>query len=140
MFIFKPQLTKQILMFTEKVTGKHVLVVENDRSILELIGIVLKDAGYRISLKSNEKNMVDHINLLQPDAIILDILQPSNEGTELCRLLKEVETTAHIPIIVLSTHPKIQKVKEICADEVVAKPFDIDGLLDVLSEQLRSAS
>lgn len=119
---------------------KHILVVENDRNILEVIGIILREAGYKVSLSTNEKNMLDNINLLQPDAIILDILKPTFEGTELCRLLKEVETTAHIPIIVLSTHPKIQKVKEICADEVIAKPFDIDGLLDVLSEQLRTAS
>lgn len=127
-------------MFTNQTTKKHVLVVENDRAILELIGIVLRDAGYEVSLSSNENDMLNNINRLQPDAIILDILKPSLEGTELCRLLKEADTTSHIPLIVLSTHPKIQKVKEICADEVIPKPFDIDGLLEVLAEQLKNAS
>ena len=119
---------------------KRILVIENDRAILELIDIVLKDAGYEVYLSANEENLISMVNKLQPDAIILDILRPSLEGTELCRQLNETTTTSHIPVIVLSTHPEIQKVKEICADEVVTKPFDIDGLLEVLSAQLKKAS
>lgn len=126
-------------MFPEKLTDKHILVVDNDRAILELIGIILRDAGYAVSLSSNEGEVLELINQLQPDAIILDVFRPTHEGTELCRLLKEAEATSHIPVIVLSTHPKIEKVKEICADEVLAKPFDIDGLLEVLHEQLTEA-
>ena len=127
-------------MLPEKLTDKHILVVDNDRAILELIGIVLRDAGYSVSLSSNESEVLNLINRLQPDAIILDVFRPTHEGTELCRLLKEAESTANIPVIVLSTHPKIAKVKEICADEVLSKPFDIDGLLDVISEKLSGES
>lgn len=118
---------------------KRVLVVENNKEILELISIVLEDAGYEPTLYTNEQGIFEHIVELNPDAILLDIVKPTMEGTELCRQIKEAENTKHIPVIVLSTHTQIGKVKEICADEVVEKPFDIDELLAVLNEHLSAA-
>lgn len=119
---------------------KRVLVVENNKDILELIALVLEEAGYETGLYTNEAGIFDHIVEFKPDAILLDIIKPTLEGTQLCREIKEAEGTSHIPVIVLSTHPQMQKVKEVCADEVVSKPFDIDGLLEVLAEQLAAAS
>jgi len=119
---------------------KRILVVENNRDILELISFVLTEAGYELSLFSTEKDIFKHIIDFQPDVILLDIIKPTIEGTELCRQLKEADHTTHIPVIALSTHPQIQKVKEICADEIVEKPFDIDGLLETLEDTLRAAS
>ena len=119
---------------------KRILVIENNSDILELISLVLKEAGYEVSAFINEKNIYDHVSEFEPDAILLDIVKPTVEGTELCKQIKEAEGTSHIPVIVLSTHPQIQKVKEVCADDVVEKPFDIDGLLEVLAEQLQTAS
>ena len=119
---------------------KRILVVENNLDILELISLVLGQAGYEVSAFINEKDIYDHVSEFQPDAILLDIIRPTIEGTELCRQIKEAEGTSHIPVIVLSTHPQIRKVKEVCADEVIEKPFDIDGLLEVLAEQLQTAS
>lgn len=118
---------------------KRILVVENNKEILELISIVLEDAGYELSLFLNEKGIFNHIIEFKPDAILLDIIKPTVEGTELCRQIKEAEGTKHIPVIVLSTHPQIEKVKDICADDIVEKPFDIEGLLAALNEQLRAA-
>lgn len=117
---------------------KRILVVENNLDILELITLVLNEADYEVSAYSSERNIFEHIIAFNPDAILLDIIKPSLEGTELCRQIKAAEGTSHIPVIALSTHPQIQKVKEICADEIVEKPFDIDGLLETLSDQLKS--
>jgi DNA-binding response OmpR family regulator len=118
---------------------QRILVVENDQHILELIGIILEEAGYEVGLYTNEDGIFNKIMDFKPDAILLDIFKPTIEGTELCRQLKEAHPTTHIPVVVLSTHPQIGKVKEICADEVVPKPFDIDGLLDILKDQLKTA-
>jgi len=115
---------------------KRVLVIENNEEILELISIVLEEAGYELSLWSNEHGIFEHICEFKPHAILLDIIKPTIEGTELCRQIKEAEGTKHIPVIVLSTHPQIEKVKDICADDIIEKPFDIEGLLAALSEQL----
>ncbi|HEY0176351.1 MAG TPA: hypothetical protein VGC08_08230, partial [Pedobacter sp.] len=64
---------------------------------------------------------------------------PTPEGTAICESIKAAEDTSHIPVIVLSTHPKAEVVKEVCADEVVHKPFDISFLIDVIGQQLMSA-
>ncbi len=118
---------------------KRVLIVENNKEILELLSVVLEDADYELSLSLNEKGIFKHIIDFKPDAILLDIIKPTIEGTELCRQIKEAEGTKHIPVIVLSTHPQIEKVKDICADDIVEKPFDIEGLLEALNEQLKAA-
>jgi DNA-binding response OmpR family regulator len=119
---------------------KRILVVENDPSILEVITIVLEDAGYETLSFRNQQDLFNHVVSFHPDAVILDIIKPTPEGTELCEQIKAAENTSHIPVIVLSTHPSIEKVKEICADEVVHKPFNIDGLLEVVQDQLRRVS
>lgn len=119
---------------------KRILVVENNNDILELISLVLDEAGYEVALYFRETNIFEKITIFQPDAILLDIVKPTVEGTELCRQIKEAEGTSHIPVIVLSTHTQIHKVKEICADETIEKPFDINGLLEILDQQLSKVS
>jgi CheY-like chemotaxis protein len=101
--------------------NKRVLVVENDKSILEIIGLVLEEEGYTTSLHNSEGGILEKITAFEPDIIVLDIFRPTLESTELCRQLKAAQATAHIPVIALSTHPEINKVKEICADDVVPK-------------------
>jgi len=118
--------------------NKKILVLEKNRDILELINIVLTDEGYIIDLLSSENEVFEHIRDFQPDVILLDIISPTEEGTALCKTIKVTEGYNHIPVIVLSTHPKAEVVKEICADEVVPKPFDISFLLSTIEQQLIS--
>ncbi|NEU06981.1 response regulator transcription factor [Flavihumibacter sp. R14] len=118
---------------------KKIVVVENDRDICEIIFHILSEEGYETILCYTEKGAIDIIEMSMPDAILLDIIQPSEQGTALCRAIKAAETTRHIPVIVLSTYSKIAAVKQVCADEVVTKPFDITALLEVVKEQLAAA-
>lgn len=115
---------------------RKVLVLENDSDILQIISHVLTDEGYQTILCKSDHGILEVIFLHQPDVILLDVITPSEQGTRLCRTLKASEATSHIPVIVLSTHSRIEVVKEICADEVLKKPFDINLLLDVVKEQL----
>lgn len=119
--------------------NKKILVLEKNRDILELINIVLTDEGYIVDLLTSENEVFDHIRDFQPDIILLDIISPTKEGTALCKTIKAAEESSHIPVIVLSTHPKVEVVKEICADEVVPKPFDISFLLTTIESQLVNA-
>lgn len=115
---------------------KKILVVEKDESVLEIINLLLIEEGYDVKLSKTETGVLQQILEYQPDAILLDIIYPSAEGTELCRMIKETNTTKHIPVIVLSTYKKIEPVKEICADEVINKPFDISILLETIKTQI----
>lgn len=118
---------------------KKILVLEKNKDIADLIYLILTDEGYTVDLLSPNDSVLDHIRKFHPDVILLDIISPTAEGTALCEEIKAAEDTSHIPVIVLSTHPKAAVTKEICADEVVDKPFDISNLVSVVGEQLMSA-
>jgi DNA-binding response OmpR family regulator len=115
---------------------KKILVLERDRDILEILTYILIERGYQVVSTQNEEEIFGHIATLSPDAILLDIINPSFEGTKLCRAIKAAETTKHIPVIVLSTNCTVETIKEACADDILAKPFDISELIDALEKQL----
>ena len=118
---------------------KKILVMEKDDSILEIVVFVLQDAGYDVKGLCSEDDIFDHIARYNPHAILLDIIVPSAIGTEICNKLKVDEKTKHIPVIVLSTHSKVtQTIKEVCADDVLPKPFDVDELLRAIEAQVKS--
>jgi len=118
---------------------KKILVFEKNKDILDMLGIILNEEGYSVDLIADEKEVNQHINDFHPDAILLDVITPTAEGTALCKAIKSAEDTSRIPVIVLSTHPRAAVVKEICADEVIPKPFDISFLIFVIEQQLITA-
>jgi DNA-binding response OmpR family regulator len=116
---------------------KRILVIENDKGIRELISTLLAEAGYLVYLIGTEDDAFEEIKNFKPDAILLDVVQSTEKGTELCRAIKENENTGHIPVIVLSTNVQVtETIKEVCADEVMPKPFDVDELMNAIKTQL----
>jgi len=116
---------------------KKIFVVENDPSILEIVTSLLTDEGYEVKALINEDGIFDEIEDFKPHVILLDIVRPTERGTLICRTLKADKKTKHIPVIVLSTHSKmVETVKNVCADEVIPKPFDICNLLDTIELHL----
>ena len=116
---------------------KKILILERNEDILELVSYVLKDEGYNVKGLSTEKRIWEEIEDYKPNVILLDIIKPSEEGTKVCTMLKKNIETKHIPIIVFSTHPKVlTTIKEVCADEVIPKPFNISELVNAVEMQL----
>lgn len=56
----------------------------------------------------------------------------------MCNTIKATEELSHIPIIVLSTHPKIDVLKQWRADDVIEKPFDIEKLISIIEEAIKA--
>ncbi|WP_256011657.1 response regulator [Desertivirga xinjiangensis] len=115
---------------------KRVLVFEQDRDILEVVSYVLIEEGYDVAGFSSEKEVLENLGKEDPDLILLDVQHITPEGTALCEKIRKDQQFGHIPIVVLSTHMKASKVKEVCADDVVGKPFDIDMLLEVIGAHI----
>lgn len=116
---------------------KRILVIENDREILNILSYILIDEGYQVKSVRSLDGIIDLVTSYKPDAILLDIIIPEVESSEICRTIKSTESIKHIPLIVLSTHPEIiAQIKEICADEVISKPFDINNLTEIVGRQL----
>jgi DNA-binding response OmpR family regulator len=116
---------------------KRIFVVENDDAILEIVASLLADEGYDVKAIKPHESIYEQIEQYKPHVIILDIIRPTEKGTELCRTLKADKRTKHIPVVVMSTHSKVaETIKSVCADEVLNKPFDISDLLNTIELQL----
>ena len=116
---------------------KKILVVENDKDISNIISFILEDEGYEVKTLKSVAGLIETIITYSPNAILLDIIVPGIEDTEICQAIKSAKGINHIPLIVLSTHPAVTAtIKEICADEVISKPFDINDLVQIVSEQV----
>jgi DNA-binding response OmpR family regulator len=67
---------------------------------------------------------------------LLDVLLSGKDGRTIARQLKSQEDTKHIPIIMFSAHPSAeQTAREAGADDFIAKPFEIDDLLEKIAAQ-----
>jgi two-component system phosphate regulon response regulator PhoB len=111
-----------------------ILISETDEDIRGLVTFILEQQGFAVEPLMSEKNAVQTIRDLSPCAILLDVVRMNQEGTNLCRQIKETEGMMDIPVIVLSTQAEAMTLKGSYADEVILKPFDIDDLIDVVKK------
>lgn len=124
-------------------TGKTVLIVDDEASIREMIAVALEMAGYNWREAANARDahelVVDH----KPDLILLDWMLPGTSGVELARRLKREDITAEIPIIMLTARSdednKIQGL-EAGADDYITKPFSPRELVARLKAVLRRSA
>lgn len=114
---------------------RTVLVVEDTRSELELMGIYLQDSGYNVILATDAKEALTKAVSQKPDAVITDIVMPGMSGFELCRQLKNHPDTKQLPIIICSS--KDQEIDRIWgmkqgASVYVTKPFTKEQLVSAI--------
>jgi DNA-binding response OmpR family regulator len=111
---------------------KNILVIEDNHAILDVITLILESEAYKVNGLSKSANFMEHIDEFNPDLLILDIMLPDADGRVLLQELRLNERTRHIPVLMISaryTKENLQNV-EFKPDAFVAKPFDIDDLLD----------
>jgi len=106
--------------------AQHVLVVDDERDIVELVRYNLVQAGYRVSTAADGQQAIDMVRRDRPDLVVLDLMLPLMPGTEVARLLRQDEKTRDIPIIMLTARgSEVDRVVgfELGADDYVVKPF-----------------
>ncbi len=119
---------------------KKILVIEDDRDISELINYNLEREGYDVSSLYEGGDAVDYVRKRLPDLILLDLMLPEVDGIEICRLLKNDDTTKKIPIIMLTAKGEESDVVvglQLGADDYIAKPFSPKVLLARIKALLR---
>ena len=117
----------------------HVLIVDDDPEIRQLLAEYLRDAGYQTSTASDGKEMRRRLELNVIDLIVLDLMLPGEDGLSLCRTLR---STSNIPVIMLTARASlIDRIVglEIGADDYLPKPFDPRELLVRIKVVLRRA-
>ncbi len=103
-----------------------ILVVDDEKDILELVSYNLQKEGFHIETSQNGEDALDKIRSYKFDLLILDLMLPGIQGMELCKVLKSDSETASIPIIMLTAKSEeLDKVLglEMGADDYITKPF-----------------
>jgi CheY-like chemotaxis protein len=118
------------------VAGERILLVDDDESIRQVVSILLVDEGYVIGSVGNGQAALDLLDTFEPDLIVLDLRMPVMDGWEFVRRYR-ARAGPHAPIIafVAALHAE-QEQTEIGAVGLLAKPFDLDELLEVVDRAL----
>lgn len=111
---------------------KNILVIEDNHAILDVITLILQSEAYKVIGFNKSADMMAHIEEETPDLIILDIMLPDGDGRELLKVLRSDIKTESIPVLMISARYTEENVEhgEFKPNGFLAKPFDIDELLD----------
>ena len=121
-------------------TGRQILVVEDERPIREMIAFGLRRAGFDVVEAEDTRAARARIADRRPDLVLVDWMLPDMSGLELTRVLKKDKDTCELPIIMLTARAEEQdKVSglEGGADDYVTKPFSPRELLARINAVLR---
>ncbi len=119
-----------------------VLVVDDQRDLLELLGMALEQEGYRVKTAASGAEAIEVLAAEKPDLILLDIILGDMSGIKLTTRWKNDAETAHIPIILLTAKDSETDIivgLSVGADDYITKPFSTRVLLARMEAVLRRA-
>jgi len=109
-----------------------ILIVEDEEAVAELLRYNLQKAGYRTVIAPDGAQAIRNVRFGNPDLVLLDIMLPEMDGWEVCRIIRNSEQGASLPIIMVtalaSEDIRIRGLRA-GADDVTAKPFVLGELL-----------
>jgi CheY-like chemotaxis protein len=114
---------------------RTVLVVDDEEAIAHLVADALEEEGYEVRVKHDGASALLDIVQDPPDLVLLDIAMPVMVGDELLRYLRR-NGFPHLPVIVMTAGLRPESYLADGASAVVAKPFDLNRLIDLVGQSL----
>jgi DNA-binding response OmpR family regulator len=114
-----------------------VLVVDDEKNIVELLRLYLSREGYQVEVAYDGQTALEKVRSLRPLLVLLDLMLPDMDGFEVCR---QIRKTSNVPIIMLTARGEdVDKIVglEIGADDYVTKPFNPREVIARLKAVLR---
>lgn len=118
--------------------GQRILVVDDDPSIAEVLGIVLRAEGYDTSFCDTGTGAMAAFNESRPDLVLLDLMLPGLDGIDVCRQIRKV---SGVPIVMLTARSDSHDVVtglESGADDYIVKPAQPTELVARVRARLRN--
>jgi len=115
----------------------HIMVVDDDQDLAEMLGIVLTGAGFEVDLVNSGDQVKAIFQAHKPDLVLLDVMLPGMSGIEVA---KEIRETSMVPIVMLTAKGDTQDVVlglEAGADDYMIKPFNPSELVARIKVRLR---
>jgi len=118
----------------------RIVVIEDDESMLELISLILSTEGFECHPYNDPTKALSEIESLKPDLILLDLMMPVMSGWEVKKRLNESESTASIPVIVLTARSesvdRLKSLKEYGVKGYLVKPVGKGELVSTIRRVL----
>jgi two-component system phosphate regulon response regulator PhoB len=131
------------LVHNSPMSNKHILVIEDEEAISDMIGFSVERAGYSWQAAMDAGRAAAMINDQRPDLILLDWMLPGISGVDYAKRLRKSDMTRDIPIIMLTARSgEDDKVRglEAGADDYICKPFSPRELLARIKAVMRRAA
>ena len=125
---------------SEKPKTYRVMIVDDDPFIRQLVARILADSNYQVIEASSGAEGLAKAETEQPDLILLDLNMPGMDGYEACKRMRQLPTTANVPIVILSAMDQLdEKVHgfRVGADDYITKPIDSRELFLRIEAHLR---
>ena len=121
-----------------------ILVVDDDTDLVEMVSMKLESANFRVAKAYDGVEAMDRIKEERPALVSLDVMMPRKDGYTLCNELKTNDAYKDICVILLtavteaisSTNYTHMGGKTTLADDFIAKPIDLDKLLEIVQDNL----
>ena len=117
-----------------------ILLIDDDDTILEIYGIVLQDAGYRVITAQRGEEGLEKAHQYLPDVILCDVNMPDSDGRTLLQELRNDRDLANCQFVFMTGNPlttSARKGMELGADDFLIKPINRKSLLQCLAARLR---
>src|SRR5690242_14994767 len=115
--------------FQEDATSGNMplaMIVEDDRDIVALFRQVLDIAGYRTEIVLDGIEAMKRISTVLPDIVLLDLQLPGMSGIEILKRMREDESMALIPVVVITAYSQLPQMLTVEPDLLLQKPVDIN--------------
>ncbi|WP_217960070.1 response regulator transcription factor [Acutalibacter muris] len=119
--------------------GKHILVIEDEASIQNILRIFLEDAGYQVTLADDGMDGIAAFHKDSFDLVLLDIMMPRLDGYSVCEMIRNESSTPVILLTALDDEDNQMKGFNLLADDYITKPFSMPLVLKRMEAVLRRA-
>ncbi|UOE49427.1 response regulator [Mucilaginibacter sp. SMC90] len=118
--------------------AKRILIVDDNELMIEVMTYILLGNGYEVAASTRVHEIFKIIKASHPDLVILDIVNKSMDGRELCRLIKLNRATKDLRVIICSENEETQHPDQEkgAPDDVLQKPFGMNSLIRMVQLQL----
>src|SRR5438874_11290046 len=114
---------------------KRILVVDDEKTIRQLIADTLNEFGYDVKTAYNGAEALEVMRRWLPHAIVLDLMMPRLDGSGLCEMLRHNPRFASVPVLlVTAAYGAREAAERIGAAAYLTKPFELDTLLEVIDQ------